>query len=94
MENMSDPRQLLGRSSCFSPSTASFQEIWNDCFDGDTCNQSQFKLQNKRNGEENMSSSVENTRTGFNPSKHNYFLWEIRNSDFFLERISFDELTV
>lgn len=40
-----------------------------------------------------MSSCVENTRIGFNTSKRNYFLWEIRNSDFFLERVSFDELT-
>lgn len=41
-----------------------------------------------------MSSCVEKTRIGFNTCKHNYFLWEIRSSDFFLERVSFDELTV
>lgn len=53
-----------------------------------------FKPQSKRNGEANTSSHVKNTQRGFNASKHNYFLWEIRNSDFFLERVSFDELTV
>lgn len=41
-----------------------------------------------------MNSCVENTQIGFNTSKRNYLLWEIRNSDFFLERVSFDELTV
>lgn len=45
--------------------------------------------------EKTLSPCVENTQTELSAFKHNYFLWEIRNSDFFfLERISFDELSV
>lgn len=95
--NMSDPK--LGKTTAAKeqplPSiAASFQEMGRDCFDGNICNQSQFKPQIKRKGEENISSCEENSQIGFDTFKHNYFLWEIRNSDFFLERVSFDELTV
>lgn len=44
--------------------------------------------------EKTSSSCIENSQIELNAFKHNYFLGEIRNSDFFffLERVSFDEL--